>query len=595
MVPTRLALAALLLLAAALRFSSLGWGLRHTPHIDEQYFVENVRGMLVRGDLDHRFHEYPGLVFYLLLPAVGAVDRTTLAREGYLLARGVIAAFGVASVALAYLLGRSLAGPAAGLFAALLLAVSPIEVHTAHMVRPDVVLETFVLLAFLAFVRVGEARRWDLLSGAALGAAVAVKFSGVLLAPSYAVRRLLAPGPRLTRCALAAATALVVFAVCSPYTLLDFDAFLAGARVQVGYHYQVRPRGPQDFWGMAVTYGRVLAKGLGAVGAAWVVAGLVVVRKEWRQWLPLFLFPLVTIAVFSTAEVNRDRFMLPALGVLAVIAGAATARLAARSRALAVAVALLAAAEPLAESVRYLAAIGRPGTRDVALDWVDANVPAGARILTTLPALGLDRQRYEVLTMERFDDRAALLSRSVDFVATNDPRPGLRTVFRVLPADLNAGPPVVVAVPEVARRLRRVPVAPSGVKVSENEARVPDMLDGNLETRWETVGPQVPGTWIEMRLSDPRPLAAVELALGRRARLFAANLHLFTLGADGSWERLAVVDGRPSWEQQKGRQPSQLLLFAATPTRGIRLLQVGRRVRPWSVAELRLFEEPAGP
>jgi len=183
----------------------------------------------------------------------------------------------------------------------------------------------------------------------------------------------------------------------------------------------------------------------------------------------------------------------------------------------------------------------------------------------------------------------------VDFVATNDPRPGLRTVFRVLPADPNAGPPVVVAVPEVARRLRRVPVAPSGVKVSENEARVPDMLDGNLETRWETVGPQVPGTWIEMRLSDPRPLAAVELALGRRARLFAANLHLFTLGADGSWERLAVVDGRPSWEQQKGRQPSQLLLFAATPTRGIRLLQVGRRVRPWSVAELRLFEEPAGP
>ena len=281
--------------------------------------MENVRGMLARGDLDHRFHEYPGLLFYLLLPAVAAVDRTTLAREGYLLARAVIATFGVASVGLAFLLGRSLAGVAGGLAAALLLAVSPIEVQTAHMVRPDVVLETFVLLAFLALVRVGEARKWDALSGAALGAAVAVKFSGVLLAPSYAVKRLLAPGRRFTGLGLAVAAALAVFAVCSPYTLLDFDGFLAGARVQVGYHYEVRPRGPQHFWGMAVTYGRVLAKGLGVAGAALAVAGVALTRREWRTWLPLWIFPLVTVAVFSTAEVNRDRFLLPALGVLAVV------------------------------------------------------------------------------------------------------------------------------------------------------------------------------------------------------------------------------------------------------------------------------------
>src|SRR5687767_5059751 len=132
MSPSRVALLATLLLAAILRFAALGWGLRHTPHIDEQFFVENVRGMLARGDLDHRFHEYPGLVFYLLLPGVAAADRTTLAREGYLLARGVVAAFGVLSVALAYRLGRAMAGTTAGLAAALLLAVSPIEVQTAQ-------------------------------------------------------------------------------------------------------------------------------------------------------------------------------------------------------------------------------------------------------------------------------------------------------------------------------------------------------------------------------------------------------------------------------------------------------------------------------
>jgi hypothetical protein len=47
-------------------------------------------------------------------------------------------------------------------------------------------------------------------------------------------------------------------------------------------------------------------------------------------------------------------------------------------------------------------------------------------------------------------------------------------------------------------------------------------------------------------------------------------------------------------EDQIG-EPSQKLLFPSLSTRGLRLVQVGRRVRPWSVAELRVFEEPTGP
>jgi hypothetical protein len=36
------ALAFILILAAVLRFGGLAWGLRHEPHIDERYFVDNV-------------------------------------------------------------------------------------------------------------------------------------------------------------------------------------------------------------------------------------------------------------------------------------------------------------------------------------------------------------------------------------------------------------------------------------------------------------------------------------------------------------------------------------------------------------------------
>jgi hypothetical protein len=41
--------------------------------------------------------------------------------------------------------------------------------------------------------------------------------------------------------------------------------------------------------------------------------------------------------------------------------------------------------------------------------------------------------------------------------------------------------------------------------------------------------------------------------------------------------------------------PSQSLVFAPVRTRGLRLVQVGRRVRPWSIAELRVYEDPGAP
>jgi len=45
---TRLILALVLILAAALRFTGLSWGLRHPPHTDERVFVENTSAPVFR-------------------------------------------------------------------------------------------------------------------------------------------------------------------------------------------------------------------------------------------------------------------------------------------------------------------------------------------------------------------------------------------------------------------------------------------------------------------------------------------------------------------------------------------------------------------
>src|SRR5437870_4890384 len=113
----RVLLVLILVLGAALRFTGLGWGLRHLPDLDERWFVEDVARMLSARDLDHRFYEYPGLFFYLLAPVLAFLHPPDFGPSAYLAARAVVALFGVASVGLTYVLGARLADRGAGLAA----------------------------------------------------------------------------------------------------------------------------------------------------------------------------------------------------------------------------------------------------------------------------------------------------------------------------------------------------------------------------------------------------------------------------------------------------------------------------------------------
>ena len=297
-----------LVLGAVLRFTGLGFGLRHQPHWDERVFVTSVARMLAAGDLDHRFYEYPGLFPYLLAPCLAVL--TPLRREGpeaYLLARGVVAVFGVLSVALAGRLGRRLAGPWGGATAALLVAVSPVEVTTAHMIRPDVMLESFVLLALLAFGRLGPALGGDLRAGAALGAATAVKFSGALLAPAYAVARLLAPGPKLSRLGLAGLVAVAVFLLATPYALLHFRQFFGGIVVQWTAHYG-EAASTLSFGEIAAYYARAILRGLGPLGSALLALGVVSAVRSPRSWAPL----LAQVAIMFVMTLFPSLVTVPA-------------------------------------------------------------------------------------------------------------------------------------------------------------------------------------------------------------------------------------------------------------------------------------------
>jgi hypothetical protein len=469
------------------------------------------------------------------------------------------------------------------------------------MVRPDVALEAFVLLAFLAFLRLGPDSRGDLLSGAALGVATAVKFTGVLLAPSYLAQRLAAPGFRPSRLALAAGAALVAFALCSPFTILHFGDAMRGAQTQVSHHYAVRGQGPESYLDMAWTYGLGLMKSFGPLGLALVAAGALLAARDGRRWLGLLVYPLVVIGVLSTAEVHFDRHLVPLLGVLSVFAGRAIASLARRSPVAAVCAAVAAAALPLAASIDYVHGVSVPGTRDAVLEWVDKNLPAGSRLVSSVSDLGLDRHRYEIVEVPRLDERTRPLVLHADAVISGpgDSEPLVRqlaTLFAADPPNPHAGPRLVVSAPPPADRPAYEELRPSPRWLSASEApeRLAALVDGDRETAWMTKGGQSPGAWIRIELPEPRTIAGLQLVLRGRGRTFGKNLHVFATEDGREWSRVDVLQGRPPVTAQlpSPEGPAQVLIFEPRRVTALRIEQVGRRERPWGVAELRLLALP---
>lgn len=588
-------LAAILTAAAALRFAGLSAGLRHVTFIDEQFFVVNVEGMLDRGDLDHRFHEYPGFFFYLLTPALALVPRP-FTNDAYLAARQVVAALGVGTVALVYLLGSRLAGARVGLVGAAVLAVSPVGVAVAHEVRPDVALGFFAMVALLIIDRVDGGWKRDLWGGIGVGMATAIKFTGVTLALSYVVRRLTVPGNRVKGMLLAGAFSLVAYAVLSPYSFLHFDDFLAGVRSQKDYHDMVPERGVQSYWSIASVYlVSVLPLGLGTPAFLAALGGLWAARRDWKRLLPLVALPLGLIAVLSTAQIHRTRFLLPALGGIAVLSAIGVDALWKRSRLLGALVCLVIVGVPLVDTVEAVAAFRRPNTMDRVLDWTTENLPAGTRIASAFPRIGFGVGKFDVVSVEDWATLGPRIAAHADAVIVlasenAEPVPGFVRRFVARPAHPLEGPPIEV-LSRVAPKIVTTPVDLRGARTdaSEDPGRAPLIADGDLETRWDTRETQQAGMWVSVDLPAPRTIERVELALGKRPNQWGRSLGIEVSQNGRDWTRVKTTPGRAMVpDQVVGDRGHVQVLLLVTPTlaSAVRVVVTAPGDARWGIAEI---------
>jgi hypothetical protein len=137
------------------------------------------------------------------------------------------------------------------------------------------------------------------------------------------------------------------------------------------------------------------------------------------------------------------------------------------------------------------------------------------------------------------------------------------------------------------------PLAIAGVGANPGRDIASNMLDGDLETRWSTEGPQKPGDSVRIDFGRPVTVERIELSLGQWSGDFPRVLEVGT--SDGGDVRVAwsgsgvgpIIAGSIEFPR---RAAAVVTLRAPVAARYLILTDRGSDPKMyWSIAELRVF------
>ena len=414
------ALVALVLITAAgaaLRFYNLAWGAPYYHfHMDEHYVLNGadmLRKSAATAAGSFKFFMYSPLPMYLVniarslygmlrhpLELTSPRDEVTY----MVLGRAISAAFGTATIPVAYAIATRVAGRVAGLLAAAYLAFAVIHLRDSHFFSVDISMTFFCMLTWLALLRLAE--RGTLVEGVSTGAAFAgallCKYSASFLALPVALAYVVSPGrPRGLRPVSAwvgwAARALVPVITCvatflalDPLVVRYYDRFredvrtqitepLTGATRPVFFGHFADLGSPRWYW-----FTNLLWWGVGPTLELWSLAGLVwLVTRRSRAALLSAAVPIAYFAVAGNSVAPFVRYAIPLATALTVAAGVLSADLIGRARwrPLAMVATLIVLTTTALWALAYMNVFRSPDSRVAASYWLLENVPADARVL----------------------------------------------------------------------------------------------------------------------------------------------------------------------------------------------------------------------
>jgi hypothetical protein len=413
--PGALALLVAAITALVLDVWGVGGDLPYLPDVDEPIFV-NAAVHVASGHLAPGWYGNPGStviyplaallrgwyalqdpasILHLSAPALTA----HLAADPsvpYVLGRLISVFYGVAAIVPMWLIARQLMGALGLGLALLLVSVTPIVVAYSQLLRTDTAGVFFFLLTLALVLRAARSNgaRWWIAAGASLGLAIGTRYFMAALGLPFLVALVAAgrPGwggvrPSLRTAVAAVAAIPISFAACSPGLVLHLGRVVADLRFEART-VQPGADGLSPLGNFGWYVGTVLPATAGLVVLLLAVVGLVwAARRKPLAAAILAAGAVGYLAAASASPLHWDRYIIPALPIVAIFAGVALDAILRAPRTIrparaAIAVALTAVLVlPPAATVVAADQLRSAGTtRSVATAWAEATLPSGALV-----------------------------------------------------------------------------------------------------------------------------------------------------------------------------------------------------------------------
>jgi 4-amino-4-deoxy-L-arabinose transferase-like glycosyltransferase len=416
----------IILAALAVRFYGLGWGLPYHYHSDEFLLAANAEKLRTTPSVvqmisqEPRFFVYPPVLMYL---NISLVAFTTLFHPlshtnpssltlFYLLARGIVAAFGLATVILLYFLGKRVYSQAVGLLAAFFLAFTVLHVRDSHFFCTDVPMTFFLVLIVYLSVDIMEKKGLKpyVLAGVATGIGMATKQTTVLVLPVIMAAHIMGtlraappeakPGLRslfsvdsVKRLLLVFGITILIFLVANPFVLINPGQFLKMSQRMAQFVKGAnQPQWTFQFTGTDIWYWftNLLCFGMGPllevvclIGVLWALF-----RRKWADGL-ILVFLFFYFIVIGTGYMKFIRYAIPMLPFLALLGARSFGELygIARKRYARILISVFLAVVGIVSifyTVAYLNVYRQEDVRTQASRWVQANIPEGSTVLINI-------------------------------------------------------------------------------------------------------------------------------------------------------------------------------------------------------------------
>jgi hypothetical protein len=380
-------------------------------HPDESILVPLALGFLT-GDLNPHFFNWPSGFMYLvaaLFALYGAALGATAGGGGgsaldafardpatfYLIARLASAVIGTLTVVLTYRLGARAFGPAVGLMASAFLAINLQHVVDSHFATTDVPVTCAILAAVLTAWRYWERGRAGdaLLAGLAGGVAASVKYNGGLVGVVFVLAHLLRAraggwgwrGLVGRAVPVWLAGAVIGFLVGTPFAAISPAEFFRGVFGEVRAIGTVQFGNEGDPPGLVFHLLHSLPQAMGVPLLVCAAGGAVAaLARRSPAHLLILAFPLPYLGVIGAWDSRFERYAVPLLPFLSVLAAVGIVEVVGRWRrgrqAGLVVAAVLVGILPAARLGYYELLLRRPDSRELAGEWIEKNIPDGARV-----------------------------------------------------------------------------------------------------------------------------------------------------------------------------------------------------------------------